>query len=239
MKYWTEFFDSPVAVIGFGLFVLVFPVYHACLQPLRVRFARFATGKRFQVWRESWVRRILEQGDVTMGVQQMRNTTMVASLLASSTLIMIGLAGNLVFQLSRPQGAKLTASLTPAVFKGVLMIAMLALAFSLFVACLRRLGQFTITIGANPKVMDQTVGSAVGYLTALYGRANRAYSVGIRCLFSLFPLALWFVNDWLFLLMTLALGIRFVFIEDFAYLFKRRKRPLPDGQGSIFQRHNF
>ena len=77
MPNWTEIFDSPVAVAGFSLFVLIFPVYHLFLQPLRRRFARFATGKRFARWRESWVRRILERGDVTMGVQQMRNLSLI------------------------------------------------------------------------------------------------------------------------------------------------------------------
>ena len=55
----------------------------------------------------------------------------------------------------------------------------------------------------------------------------------------MFPLGLWLINDWLFLGLTLLLGIKFVFVEDFAYLVKRRKEPLPDGQGSIIQRYNF
>ena len=235
---WTDLFDSPLTVIAFTTYLLVFPAYHFLLHPLRLRFPRYATGQRFVRWRESWIRRILEQGDVTMAVQQMRNTTMVASLMASSTLLLIGIGGNFLFQISST-GAGFELVLTPIVFKIGLMIGVLAIAFTLFVNCLRRLGEFTVTIGANPKVMDETVGSAVGYLSELYGRANRLNGLGLRAIFSLFPLGLWLVGDWPFLILTILLGGRFVFVEDFAYLVRRRKEPLPDGHGSIIHRHNF
>ena len=100
-----------------------------------------------------------------MGVQQMRNATMVASLMASSCLILIGLAGRLLIRIPTAQGEVFELVLSPFVFKIGLMVGVLATAFTLFVGCLRRLGEFTVTIGANPKVMDETVGSAVGYLS--------------------------------------------------------------------------
>ena len=41
------------------------------------------------------------------------------------------------------------------------------------------------------------------------------------------------------LILTVLMAIRFGFVEDFTYLFKRRREPLPDGRGSIIDRHNF
>ena len=239
MQEWLEVLKSPLDWIGFALLVLVFPVYHTLHPRLRRRFLHYATGKRFDRWTESWIRRLVENGQVIVGAQQARNTTMVASLLASSTLILMGFAANLVLSSANTDEGSLRIDPTGISLKVSLAFLVLAVSFSYFVSCLRRLGQFTIMLGADPELMDRTVGSAAGYLTEVFRLAIRAYTLGVRYLYAIFPIAFWIFDTWLFVLVTLVWGFKFIVIEDFAYLVKRRKRPHDDGTGSIIRRHGF
>ena len=94
-------------------------------------------------------------------------------------------------------------------------------------------------VRSAPNCETAIVGSAVGYLSEIFRYAIRGYTLGVRYLYAVFPIAFWLFDDRLFVAVTAALGIKFIFIEDFAYIWKRRKRPSDDGTGSILQRHGF
>jgi uncharacterized membrane protein len=222
---WADLWQTPLDTAGLVLFVLFFPVYQLLRPWLRRVGVRFRAGKRVEREIESWVDTLLEDGKAILGVQQTRNTTMVATLLASSSIIMVGMLGNLALRVPESgdtAGALIQASgLRP---KLALALVAAALAFSSFLSCLGRFGKFTVSVGVKREVLDRMEGSGVTYLTALFLAAVHSYRTGVRWLYAIFPLVAWLFSPWLFIAVTVGFGLKFVVYEDFIYLVRRRRR---------------
>jgi uncharacterized membrane protein len=215
-----------VDVAGFAAFVLVFPVYHALYPVLMRWFPDRAAKVRFDRLRRSWIEGILQREDYIVAVQQTRNLTMVNSLLASSSLILMGLSANLLIGRSgSPRGLLAVPSweLQPTAVEGkiFLLIVVFAVAFAYCMTSLRHLGHFNVVIGADPKLLDEVEGSSVDYLATLINRASNRYTLAVRCLYSASPLFVWFFDSWSFLALTLFWGAKFVFWQDFAHVLRR------------------
>jgi len=213
MEYLLAPFTGPVDVAAAVLFVLVFPVYHGLYPLLSRRRLRHTPLVRLDRYRRSWIEQTLARGTILDAVQQTRNLTMANTLLASSALIMMGFTANTIVT-----GAFVHRDIM--IGKLVYLTVALAIAFSYFVAALRYLGQFNLTIGADPKVIDAEEGSAVDYFSDLIGRASHRYTLGIRTFYCAFPLFLWLFSPWLFLLVNAAWGVKLIVFQDFG----RRRR---------------
>ena len=197
---------GPVDILGFALWVAVFPLYHT----LYPRFARWIPGRtmaeQVDTLRRSWVSRVLASGDIVAAAHQTRNLNMVNTFLASSSVILIGFAANMVVGHTPLEDAE--------VARVVLVMVVLAAAFAHFVNSLRHIGHFTLTIGADPKLVDEMHGSAVDYFSGILARASLRYTQGVRTLYSVFPLFLWIFDRWLFLGAT-ALWAAWFVVQDF------------------------
>ena len=113
------------------------------------------------------------------------------------------------------------AALTLAALGITALILVFALAFSYYMSALRRLGQFNLVVGADPKLVDSEEGSMVDYLTELLNRASNRYTLGVRTFFSAFPLFAWLFDPWIFLGLTLFFGIKFITFQDFRRILKK------------------
>ena len=226
LQQWLGLFEHPLDIAAFSLFVLVFPVYHA-VYPLLIRAIPQRTAKgRLDRLRRSWIEGILERGDITTAAQQTRNLTMVNSLLASSSLILMGVTANILVRLAEvsadlpyPQGWEGKTDVLAV--KLLLLIVAFAVAFGYSMTCLRHLGHFNLVIGADPKVIDEQEGSAVDYLTTLVNRGSNRHTLAVRCLYSASCLFIWLFDPWLFIGSTLFWGIKFMVFQDFV-AFRRR-----------------
>ncbi|MCP4654659.1 MAG: DUF599 domain-containing protein [bacterium] len=222
---WSAPFQTPLDVVGFVIFLFVFPVYHLLYPWLARVIPGHAARTRFDLFRESWIQGLIERRDIIAAAQQTRNLTMVNSILVSSALILMGLTANvLVRTLSPADPADWIAHPTALTEKLCLLILVFAFAFSFFMTSLRHLGHFVLVIGADPKLVEAYEGSPVKYFSALINRASHRYTMGVRSLFSAVPLFGWLLDSRLFLLLTLFWAVKLIGFQDFARLLRRGER---------------
>jgi len=224
---WLELFQEPLDVVGFVLFLLVFPIYHGIYPWLMSLFPDRAVKTRIDLYRRSWIERLVREEDVLLAAQQTRNLTMVNTLLASSALILLGFTANVLIQLPRglvnvPEA--ISAGGNDAILAGklYLLILVFAVAFAYCMTALRHLGHFNIVVGADPKVVEEHDGSAVDYLSALISRASNRYTLAVRTFYSSMPLFLWLFDSWLFVALTLFWAAKFMLLQDFRFQRERR-----------------
>lgn len=222
-------FTSPLDIVAFALYIVVFPIYHG-LYPYLVRLSPHHTRKgRIDRYRRSWITTLVENRDVMEGAQQTRNLTMVASFLASSALILLGVTGNILLTgksaLSALPGTDVPnpATLETQQVKLYLLVIVFSITFMYFMACLRHLGHFVLIIGADPELIEEEEEvSAVDYITTVINMASNRYTLGTRCLFSALPLFLWLFSTWLFLAITAFSALKFMGLTDFAHDIRRK-----------------
>lgn len=228
MSPWSELFQTRLDVVGFVLFVLVFPVYH-WLYPILARRSPHGTPKgRMDIMRRSWIEGLVERRDILAAAQQTRNLTMMNSLLGSAALILLGMTANALLtypqvpvEVVHPASWEIHPAAVAA--KLYLLFIVFAVAFSYYMAALRRLGQFILVIGADPALIEAEEGSAVDYLANLINKASNRYTLGVRSFFAAFPLFAWLFDPWLFLGITIFFACKFVGFQDFTHILKRRR----------------
>jgi uncharacterized membrane protein len=198
-------FARPLDAVAFALWALVFPVYHAVYPRLPRWLPGRTMAERVDTLRRSWIARVLATGDIVTAAHQTRNLNMVNTFLASSAVILIGFAANIVVGREVPQTISARV---------LFIIILLAVAFAYFVNSLRHLGHFTLTIGADPALVDKLHGSATDYFCDMIARASLRYTQGVRALYGVFPLFLWLYSAWLFLGVTVLWALWFL-AQDF------------------------
>lgn len=219
---WLELFQEPLDFWGFGLYLLVFPIYHGIYPLFLMRwFPRQAARTRFDRFRSSWIEGILERKDFLLAAQQTRNLTMVNTLLASSCLLLIGFTANALIELGRSDpavGVRGAFGAHPGAEGSKLLLLMLVfgVAFAYCMTSLRHLGHFTLVIGAQREVIEEYEGSAIGYLSNLINQASNRHTLAVRCLYSATPLFLWLFDTRLFLGLTMVWGFKFMVLQDFS-----------------------
>lgn len=223
---WQSLVASPFDVFGIVLYAIVFPLYHG-LYPWLVRLApRRAARPKIDAFRRSWIEGLLERGDLIAAVQQTRNLTMVNSLLASSSLILMGVTANLLLRgggwsvAEIGSGGPGIATVNEA--KLLLLIVVFAAAFAFCMTSLRHLGHFNLVIGADPKLIARLEGPPVDYFSNLVNRASSRYTLAVRSLYAASPIFAWLFDSRLFLALTLFWGFKFIGFQDFAGGLRRR-----------------
>jgi len=229
LKNWLTLFQSPVDVIGLVLFIAIFPVYHGIYPWLMRSFPNRAAKVRFDSLRKSWIQGLLDRRDIIAAAQQTRNLTMVNSLLASSSLILMGLTANVLIRSGEIAGQVPHAfawDIHPdtVAMKLFLLLVVFAVAFAYCMTSLRHLGHFNLIIGADPKLVEEYEGSATEYFSVLINRASNRHTLAVRCLYSASPLFIWLFDSWFFLALTVFWAIKFVGFQDFAHVLKAKSR---------------
>jgi uncharacterized membrane protein len=228
---WRDLLQEPLDAVGLLLFLLVFPIYHAIYPWLMSLFPDRAARTRVDLYRRSWIERLVREEDILLAAQQTRNLTMVNTLLASSSLILMGFTANLLIQAPRlAVEAPIRAwHAHPAAqpSKLLLLIVVFGAAFAYCMTSLRHIGLFNLVIGADVHVIERFEGSAVDYLSSLINRASNRYTMAVRCLYSAAPLFIWLFDSRLFVGATLLFALKFVGFQDFALGLGRRRRGAP------------
>ena len=153
-----------------------------------------------------------------MAVQQTRNLTMVSTLLASSSLILLGFTSNIALRVYTSELPE-RVDLVPKLF---LLMIVEAGAFSYLVSSLRSLGLFNLTIGADPDVIADEEGDALEFFATIIGRVSARYTLGVRTLFSALAVFLWCMDTTVFLVGLVFFAVKFIFFQDFAHVLKSR-----------------
>ena len=218
---------SPLDAAAFALFILVFPVYLTLYPALMRLFPNSAARLRFDTFRRSWIKGLIERRDIITAAQQTRNLTMVNSILVSSSLILMGVTANIVLRLPTvteavPHPTDWDAHPEIVAAKLYLLVLVFAVAFSYFMTALRHLGHFTLVIGADPAVIAEYEGDPVSYFSALINRASHRYTLGVRYLYSAFPIFGWLFDPVFFIVLTSFWAIKFIFFQDFRHLTRRQ-----------------
>jgi uncharacterized membrane protein len=229
LEQWRQLVSSPLDLISLILFVLVFPVYHGIYPRLMSVFPNHAAKVRMDDFRRSWIERLLRDSDVTTAAQQARNLTMANSLVASSSLILMGFTANILIRIPQasadlPELGEWSRHPDDLATKLLLLIFVFGVGFGYAMTALRHLGHFTLVVGADPAVIEHHEGSAVDYLSALINRASNRSTLAMRCMYSASPLFLWLVDARLSIALSVIWGTKFIFFQDFAHVLSQRKR---------------
>jgi len=227
-QVWSKLFQGPLDIVGFALFILIFPAYHAFYPWLIRRFPDRVAKTRFDLYRRSWIKGLLERRDVVAAAQQTRNLTMVNSILASSTLILMGFSANLLLrsgEFAHDLPGIWQAHPEALAGKLFLLILIFAVAFGYCMTSLRHLGHFNLVIGADPTLIDEYEGSAVDYFSTLINRSSNRHTLAVRCLYSASPIFLWIFDPLSFIILTVFWGLKFVGYQDFVHGLSRIRRP--------------
>lgn len=196
-------------MIGLGASVTLLAAYHLYLR-IRVNRNPAYTVQAVNVMaRTAWVERVMKEKEGILAVQTLRNSTMAATFLASTAvLLIIG-----VLTLSE-QGDKLGSAFhalnvvgakQAGLWMGKLMFLLLDLfvAFFAFSMSIRVFNHVGYMINVPKAAGHKSISSR--HVAVHLNRAGRFYSIGMRAYYFLVPLVFWLFGPHLMLLATVGL----------------------------------
>jgi uncharacterized membrane protein len=153
--------------------------------------------------RTHWVYGVMEQNKDILAVQTLRNSTMAATFLASTSVVLV------MGTLSVLRSGDTVAS--TAVPKVVVLLFDLFIAFFGFAMSIRAYNHVGYMIGM-PSALDRA-GVSPSQVAWHLNRAAAFYSSGMRAFYFLIPIVFWFFGPWTLLLATIAL-VALLFSND-------------------------
>ncbi len=178
---------------------------------LRHRPETLFLGK-LQQYRTAWIDSHLGSENNIVVVQTLRNTIMSASFLASTTVILIMGAFNLLHTIkSSGQPAEalaITGSTEPdvAVFMILLIIIILSYSFFNFTWYIREVNYMTFILNIPKDQLDAIEGGdSTQHVANMFLTSGIYFSLGMRGYYFLVPVLLWFFNPLLMIAATLVI----------------------------------
>ena len=152
----------------------------------------------------------LESGDHLLVVHQLRNIIMSVTFLASASVLLLGFiisfSGVWEAIIELPQLP--SQGLRPQDYPIWTIIFTLALSFFSFLVALRYFNLLSILISAPPTTLHQMEGTEPSqYLTDLFMRGSDGYTLGRRGFIYSVIAAVWFLNVWVFIAVTLIVTV--------------------------------
>lgn len=204
---WLSTFAADIA--GFVISALLLAVYHVYLR-IRVRRNPAYTVQAVNVIaRTAWVERIMKEKEGILAVQTLRNSTMAATFLASTAVLLIIGVLTLTEQGEKLGGAFHSLNFIGAkhaeLWMGKLLMLMLDLfvaffSFSMSIRVYNHVGyMLAVPIGTGHKSITPR------HVAVHLNRAGRFYSIGMRAYYFLVPLVFWLFGPHLMLLATIGL----------------------------------
>lgn len=200
-------------VIALAIFFVCTVGYHLVYYPYMLSRSPMKTAKgKINIYRRSWIESVLESGDISTAVNQTRNLTMVATMFASSSLLILGAISNIYITRYQPLAGKFDAFS----IKVYLLMSVFGASFLLFLFSLRHLNYFCVLLGAKKKVVEEIEGTSMAALlsTRLNLAMNR-YTLGARCYYYSLAVLAWFLNTWAFVAITLLITVMVIITRDF------------------------
>jgi uncharacterized membrane protein len=205
---------SWVDVFAFGFFLLEWTTYTVTLE--RSAYGRDSLSARMNVYREVWIRRMMEREARIVDTHIMTSLQNGTAWFASTTLIAIG--GSLALLRATNevmpvlQNLPVGFSTSPAMWeiKCFGLILLLIYAFFKFAWGYRLFNYVAILIGAMPTAAQSHTPEAEAHVvrtTAVFQAAGRQFNRGQRAFFFALGYLGWFVSPWVFLVSTAAVVI--------------------------------
>lgn len=206
----TEHWRYAIDLAAFALCALLVAIYQWQLSR-RIRKNPDITVQGMNAAaREAWVRRVTEDRDLhTMAVQTLRNSTMAASLMASTAVLLIFGILNLSTSADKvgafARDISTWGSHEPGmwVFKLMVLIVDFFVAFFAFALAIR--GYHHAGFLLNVPLDTKPGGVSIQKITNLLHRTGRYYSIGMRTYYLAVPLLLWLFGPIWMLIATVAL----------------------------------
>lgn len=205
---------SWIDVFAVGFFILEWATYAITLE--RSSYGRDSLSARMNVYREVWIRRMLEREARIVDTHIMTSLQNGTAWFASTTLIAIG--GSLALLRATNEVMPMLQSLpigfsaAPAMWeiKCIGLILIFVYAFFKFAWSYRLFNYVAILIGAMPLAENRDTPEAEAHVvrtTKLFGAAARHFNRGQRAFFFALGYLGWFVSPWVFLVSTAAVVI--------------------------------
>jgi uncharacterized membrane protein len=201
-------------IVAMGGFVLAWAVYAITLE--RTPHGRDSLNQRMNIYREVWMRRLLDREARMMDMQIMSSLQNGTAFFASTTLLAIGggltllkSSGDAINVLSTlPLGIRTSPDLWEVKCIGLVLI--FVYAFFKFAWAYRLFNYVAIMMGAMPLVDKRDTPEAQSHVlrtTRLFQSAGRHFNRGQRAfLFALGYLG-WFISPWALMVSTIAVVI--------------------------------
>ena len=214
-SYWVD-------ILAVGFFVIEWVVYGLTLE--HTAYGRNSLSSRMHVYRELWVRRLLDREARMVDMQVLISLQTGTAFFASTSLLAIG--GGLA--LLRATNDALAAlgklpidiSPSPALWeiKCVGLILIFVYAFFKFAWSYRLFNYVAILVGAMPPAAERDTAEAQAHVmrtTRLFESAGRHFNRGQRAFFFALGYLGWFVSPWV-LFFTTALVVVVTWRRQFA-----------------------
>lgn len=187
--------------------------YHFVYYPYMLSKDPMKTAKgKINMYRHSWVENVLESGDISTAVSQTRNLTLVATMFASSSLLILGAISNIYITRYQPHAGKFDAFS----MKVYLLMSVFGASFLLFLFSLRHLNYFCVLLGAKKEVIERIEGTSMAaLLSARLNLAMNRYTLGARCYYYSLAVLAWFLNTWAFVAITILITAMVIVTRDF------------------------
>lgn len=203
---WLSKFQ-PLDWVAFVLFVFGLAGYRFFLSlMLRFRPNHLFIGK-LKEYRKAWLDSHSCGCDSMVVIQTMRNTIMCASFLASTAIILMMAAFNVLMNLQQAstlmKDAYMFNAADPGVemFKILLIVIILSYSFFNFTWHVREINYISFIINIPKDALDRIEGhDSSEHMVQLFQKAGIYFSMGTRGFYFLVPLLMWFFNPILMIL---------------------------------------
>lgn len=211
-----------VDIVAVGFFILEWTVYAVTLE--YTAYGRESLSARMNVYREVWMRRLLDRDARMVDMQIMAALQNGTAFFASTSLIAVG-AGLALLRATKEALAVLGAlpidlSPSPALWelKCVGLMLIFIYAFFKFAWAYRLFNYVAILLGAMPPAAQRDTPEAEAHVirtTGLFEAAGRHFNRGQRAFFFALGYLGWFVSPWV-LFVTTALVVIVTWRRQFA-----------------------
>lgn len=205
---WFVHFD-PFDWLGLTVFLVGLLGYRVFLSlMLKKRPDNLFLGK-LQQYRNAWIENHSGDRNSIVVVQTLRNTIMSASFMASTAVILIMGAFNLLYTIGSAERGNIifgTGSTEPAVevFKVLLIIIILSYSFFNFTWYIREINYMSFILNIPKDQLDRIEGGdATKNIAGMFLTSGIYFSLGMRGYYFLIPLMLWFFSPLLMILSSL------------------------------------
>jgi uncharacterized membrane protein len=203
-----------VDILAVGFFIIEWTVYAVTLE--HTAYGRDSLSARMNVYREVWIRRLLDRETRMVDTQIMASLQNGTAFFASTSLLAVG--GGLALLRSTKEALAVLGELpidlspTPALWeiKCVGLILIFIYAFFKFAWAYRLFNYVAILIGAMPPARQGDTPEAeapVLRTTRLFEAAGRHFNRGQRAFFFALGYLGWFVSPWVLFVTTAAVVI--------------------------------
>ena len=203
---------SMVDLFAVGFFVLEWAVYAVTLE--HTAYGRNSLSARMNVYREVWVRRMLDREARMVDMQIMASLQNGTAFFASTSLLAVGGALALLRATNEALAILGAVNLSPSPalweIKCVGLILIFVYAFFKFAWSYRLFNYVAILLGAMPPVEQRDSPEAEAHVirtTKLFEAAGRHFNRGQRAFFFALGYLGWFVSPWVLFVTTAAVVI--------------------------------